>query len=643
MKTKIFKFATTLLCGMFALASCEQKIDPVLPVFPTFEETTVFVEAGSATTLEFEANLDGELSVPAENLQWFWLDRDGDHLEKLPVYAGKNSFTIVASEVEEFDSNRVCEVSLTMGGKTQKIITYIRAAKNRTVALYTAKVDDGEWVYEGGDYTYDYNSTASESLTMMLPKEQVEFSVQVKLEANFDWSLTLPEWLRATNLTNLTNKAGVYEIRLAAIPSKLPLDGATDKLVVKAGDAVVKEYDVTIPACKDIVVSELAETYQVTAEGMYENPLAGMEMSMINSFIFAAEGLSVIAVEQRGEYYYAGAEYVSWVSIELGERETGADADILQSQSVSLTFAPNETTNSRTAYIMALPKSLAGPDFDPAMTPFNAEGTAIKEEYQACIVSTITQEGVVVEEEPFLSVAAGALVEKADAESEVFMYLKSEFSTDEIYTITTNQKKFKINTAESFWGIKLYNFTTTGLVEGEPTSGSIWLDIDPIESDTQLAINSWTENDVEKGVVVFYGEQENLPLAVAYIVYDVNAQGIPAPAAPFTFAYPEIVSGATLEPANAMNGGFWASETGVALENIYILTYTSKTPNTAVINGPAVSSLPFVWYETAGLNIEYMGETQFMVYNSIPVGENDAFCFTGLDYTRYLLVCQNVY
>ena len=641
MKTKIFKFATTLLCGMFALASCEQKIDPVLPVFPTFEETTVFVEAGSATTLEFEANLDGELSVPAENLQWFWLDRDGDHLEKLPVYAGKNSFTIVASEVEEFDSNRVCEVSLTMGGKTQKIITYVRPAKNRTVALYTAKADDWGWLYaESGDYTYDYNTSASESLTMILPKEQVDFSVQVKLEANFDWTLVLPEWLHTAKLTD---KAGVYEIRLASVSSKLPLDGATEKLVVKDGETVVKEYDVTIPACKDIVVSALAETYQVTAEGMYENPLSGTEMPMINSSIFAAEGLSVIAVEQCGEYYYAGAEYVSWVSIELGERETGADADILQSQSVSLTFAPNETDNSRTAYIMALPKSLAGPDFDPTMTPFNAEGTAIKEEYQACIVSTITQEGVVVEEEPFLSVAGGALVEKTDAESEIFMWLNSEFSINEIYTITTNQKKFKINTAESFYNIKLYNHTASGLVLGEPYSGSMWLDIDPIESDTQIAINSWPENDVEKGVVVFYGEQENLPLAVAYIVYDVNAQGIPAPAAPFTFAYPEIVSGATLEPANAMNGGFWASETGVALENIYILTYTSKTPNTAVINGPAVSSLPFVWYETAGLTIEYMGETQFMVYNSIPVGENDAFCFTGLDYTRYLLVCQNVY
>lgn len=641
MKTKIFKFATTLLCGMFALASCEQKIDPVLPVFPTFEETTVFVEAGSATTLEFEANLDGVLSVTGDAPQWFWLDRDGDHLENLPVNAGKNSFTIVASEVEEFDSNRVCEVSLTMGGKTQKIITYVRAAKNRTVALYTAKVEDGEWVYEGGDYTYDYNSTASESLTMMLPKEQEDFSVQVKLEANFDWTLDLPERLSATNLTNLTDKAGVYEIRLAAIPSKLPLDGATDKLVVKAGDAVVKEYDVTIPACKDIVVSKLAETYQVTAEGMYENPLAGMEMPMINSSIFAAEGLSVIAVEQRGEYYYAGADDVSWVSIELGEREIGADAGVLQSQSVSLTFAPNETDNSRTAYIMALPKSLAGPDFDPTMTPFNSEGNAIKEEYQACIVSTITQ---AVEEEPFLSVAGGALVEKTDAESDIFMFLNSEFSTNEIYTITTNQKKFKINTAEGFYSIKLYNFTALGLVPGEPFSGSMWLDINEISSDTQLEINSWPENDVEKGVVVFYGEQENLPLAVAYIVYDVNAEGIPAPAAPFAFAYPDYVSGATLEPANAMNGGFWALETGIPLENIYILTYTSPTPNTAVINGPAVAFPPFVWYENASLTIEYMGETQFMVYNSIPVGEDDAFCFTGTDYmTKYLLICKNLY
>ena len=641
MKTKIFKFATALLGGMFVLASCEQKLEQATPVFPTFEETTVTVEAGSATVLEFEANLDWEISVPAENLQWFWLDDAGQKTDKLSGPAGHVSVTVVASDVEEFDSNRVCEVCLTMGGQTQKIITYFRPAKNRTVVLYTAKADEWGWIWaESGDYTYEYNSTASESLTMILPKEQEDFSVQVKLEANFDWTLVLPEWLQTSNPTN---KAGVYEVRLASVPSKLPLDGATAKLAVKDGETVVKEYDVTIPACKDIVVSQLAATYQVTAEGMYENQLSGMEMPMINSSIFAAEGLTVIAVEQRGDWYYAGAEDVSWVSIELGERETGADADVLQSQSVSLTFTSNENESSRTAYIMALPKSLAGENFDPTTTPFNADGDAIKDEYKACIVSTITQAGVVAEEEPFLSVAGGALVEKTDAESEVFMYLKSEFSTDEIYTITTNQKKFKINTAEGFWSIKLYNYTASGLVEGAPLSGSIWLDIDEITSDTQLAINSWPENDVEKGVVVFYGEQENLPLAVAYIVYDVNAQGIPAPAAPFTFAYPDYVQGATLEPATQMNAGFRASETGVSLENIYILTYTSPTPNTAVINGPAVMSIPFVWYESAGLSIEYMGETQFMVYNSLPVGENDAFCFTGPDYTRYLLICQNVY
>ena len=110
MKTKIFKFATALLGGMFVLASCEEKIEPTLPVFPTFEETTVTVAAGSATPLEFEANLDWEISVPVENLQWFWLDADGQKVDKLSGPAGQVSVSVVASDVEEFDSNRVCEV-----------------------------------------------------------------------------------------------------------------------------------------------------------------------------------------------------------------------------------------------------------------------------------------------------------------------------------------------------------------------------------------------------------------------------------------------------------------------------------------------------------------------------------------------------
>ena len=139
--------AACALCAAMAV-SCEEPeppVPPVEPVFPTMTEKND-VEPGSVLTLSFEANMDWTVSVPSEGLLWFWIQDGEFKVDKLTgkVSEGgkeKISVSIGVSETEEFDVNRSCDVTLTMGGKSQVIAKYMRPAVNRTISVYSAKIN----------------------------------------------------------------------------------------------------------------------------------------------------------------------------------------------------------------------------------------------------------------------------------------------------------------------------------------------------------------------------------------------------------------------------------------------------------------------------------------------------------------------
>ena len=234
---------------MLAVACKPEPQVNVTPVFPDLVQDNN-VAPGSTLTLTFDANADWEVSVPSENLQWFWIKDGSFKVDKVSgkVTAGDKSPVTVqigVSETEEFDTNRSCDVTLTMGGESRIIAKYMRPAKARAMAVYVAKVEDGAFVKEGDSYVYETVEAAASALVWS--DEDRDFRLPVRVESNCSWTMDLPEWVDA-NVPEST--VGIVEFVLTGAS----LEDASGKITFKDGGEALKELSVSIPSCREMSV-----------------------------------------------------------------------------------------------------------------------------------------------------------------------------------------------------------------------------------------------------------------------------------------------------------------------------------------------------------------------------------------------------
>lgn len=238
--------AAFAVCAVMAV-SCEEPVPPVPqvePSFPTLVEKSD-VEPGSVLTLTFDANMDWTVTVPSETFQWFWLNDGSFKVDKLSgkVIDGEServTLSVGVSATEEFDMNRSCDVTLTMGGKSQVIARYMRPAKNRTLNVYVAKAADGDFVMNGtGGFEYGY---ADGPADFLWSAADAEYILPLRVESNCEWTVETPEWL---DIQLPESTTGTIEVILTGAS----LEAATGTLKFIAGDTTLDEIDVNIPAC----------------------------------------------------------------------------------------------------------------------------------------------------------------------------------------------------------------------------------------------------------------------------------------------------------------------------------------------------------------------------------------------------------
>ena len=121
---KIFNiFITALLCAALSFVSCENaNVDDnsssqpanTTPEWPTVIEAEVL--AGEVYTLNINPNVDWVLTIPETMAAYFQIQDGESQVYTLRGKAGEAEVKINVSNIEDFDLNRVCEVSLTMKG-----------------------------------------------------------------------------------------------------------------------------------------------------------------------------------------------------------------------------------------------------------------------------------------------------------------------------------------------------------------------------------------------------------------------------------------------------------------------------------------------------------------------------------------------
>ena len=369
-KNNISGFFAALVMGsaLFA-ASCEKPSEETpAPEFPQLIEKTV--TPGESVTIPVQANLDWEISVPENGLQWFWIQDGAFQLYRLSGKAGEAEVVIGVSATEEFDNDRVCEVTMKMGGESKVIARLVRPSKEKHLTVYVAVVADGEVQFNETGDSYLYETEEAESVDMIWTGS--EFRLPIKVESNYNWSIKTPEWAR---VDVPSDGVGEKNLIVYGVPSAYPLDAASGKLQFMSGEKVVKEYTVNIPGCKDIFsykmdmsLTELEFNYQgqiKVATGFIDGPATG--------YVSGADGIRVIALSRNESGFSADAP--SWLEVNVAEYDRTEGADVLQQRNFTVSAALNEGDN-RHAALLFLPPTLTVAASDLF------EGTEIKEEYK---------------------------------------------------------------------------------------------------------------------------------------------------------------------------------------------------------------------------------------------------------------------
>lgn len=496
-KNNISGFFAALVMGsaLFA-ASCEKPSEETpAPEFPQLIEKTV--APGESVTIPVQANLDWEISVPENGLQWFWIQDGAFQLYRLSGKAGEAEVVIGVSATEEFDNDRVCEVTMTMGGESKVIARLVRPSKEKHLTVYAAVVVDGEVQFNETGDSYLYETEEAESLDMIWTGS--EFRLPIKVESNYNWSIKTPEWAR---VDVPSDGVGEKNLIVYGVPSAYPLDAASGKLQFMSGEKVVKEYVVNIPGCKDIFsykmdmsITELEFNYQgqiKVATGFIDGPASG--------YVSGADGIRIIALSRNESGFSTDAP--SWLEVNVAEYDRTEGADVLQQRNLTVSVALNEGDN-RHAALLFLPPTLTVAASDLF------EGTEIKEEYKQYSVPVTQlssdQEFISMLANPSDMAAGGATFAVSENEDLYSRFGQTRYAYELVYTNQYARDNARMIFTSAVTSYKVFD-----------ENGFLSMTLD---EDMKGGVVDMVSETAQTGHVVLYGTEGNV-LAVIECRFD---------------------------------------------------------------------------------------------------------------------------
>lgn len=499
MKRNIIKIWGLALLASAMVMSCKPDAPVVVeesPVFPEIVENNN-VLPGETLTLSFVPNLDWTVSIPEESIKWFSL-QDGTF--ETDYISGKASETPVevklkVADIEEFDASRTCEVSLTMGKETKVIARYTKQAKDRKIAVYAVQVNEDGFVFGGEDGGYLYDDKEATSINLLWPEGTNGFRTSVKVDANFPWTLTMPEWAEADIPQNTS---GVNTFDILGVPSEYPLDGAAAKMVFKAGETIVKELEITIPSCAGILEFGLegaVTSLKFNGNGDYAVAI-GYEAAPAYGTVFGPQGVSIVAVEKTESGY--GSTECEWVHIKIADWDNSGD--VLQNRTVEYSVDLNEGVE-REAVVFVLPATFNGTIADLF------SGSEIKEEYAANWFS-ITQ-GKASNEflTPISSQSdredVGMYFSKIAGGAVLNWFGQTDFGYKLTYSVPWSLDEGWMYLNKPFHSYKIFDEE-----RNERNSSDFWLSLEATENKRSVRVVMNTEV-LSEGFIAFYDAAEN--------------------------------------------------------------------------------------------------------------------------------------
>ena len=618
MKKQIIRLMTAMVMCAAAVLSigCEPEPDPepeVTPNFPKLVEKVV--KSGETVTLSINPNMAWKVSIPSSSAQYFSLADAAGQLS-MTGEAGAQQIKIKVAELDEFDTDRVCEVALTMNGKTQTIAKLTRMKLARTVNVYLAQYDEANIDFKtDAEGAYVYGSTPVQTLDFLWHNEQ--YMHRVVVETNFKWAIggELPAWL---DPSVTSGEAGRTEVFVRTVKEAYPFAAESVELKIndftnESAPVEVSKLKVNMPACEAVCEVSISPALTFNAEGHYFNASNDtyLEMGAIAT-MNAPKGAELYKIVKNNGYLYASSPAADWITIEWEEEwDAAADKAGVWLRKFFVATTPNEGAE-REGMLVALPRTLASKVSDPDYDLFNADGTALKAEYEQYVVSTIKQEapaeaenkGVIYAND--IETMHAFTADFAELAAGAWPWQNAWAQIPNAYKLTyrSNDSGDDLIFSKPFSRYEIYGFD--GAYGSTYDLSTCWITIEKSASHKELTngykVRMRLGDDAENGLypntqagpdgeneatIVFYDEN-NEAYALIYCVLDPNYMYVPEVSGEVKFADPALAEslGAKLEKVVEGDPDFSAENNYMGVLQ-YRLTHTSAMGAQALLLMPS--------------------------------------------------------
>lgn len=636
MNIKLFKGAMMALLSFSLLSSCVEPEPPAPePNFPT--AITQVMAAGDEVVIAVSPNYDATISLPAELVSYYWINVAGQPAYSYNVKANTSfEIRIHTTDVDYFEAVPSCEITMTMNGVSKVIATLSRSTIERSFTLYAANYVDGAFVKEDGNYVY----SKVESLDLQ-QTSTTEFTLPVKVESNFDWNISYPEWI-ASDATS-TGAAGTTEFVLTSNLVKLPLNGDSQSVKVQDGTQEITSANITIGAIDGVLEVNINENnLNFDAEGAYKS-MDGAIDSPVYANMTSTQNANVIAIGKGVDGWYE-TSYASWVTITVDEWKGD---NMIQTRLVAISADVNEG-DAREAVLFFLPESIANKEgFDPFEDLFNTDGTKVLEKYEQ-YAYVITQDGVSNETSwgyitPSSTPEAMQEVGTSFVKEDASHWLSYSFKSCDIYTLTYSQEwsyeEAELQFGKPYDSVVIYNYDVAKVSSPEDH----WVTFKGYASNSKGRVYMDPDACTEDGKEAFveFKDAEGKSLAVIHCIY--NASAVIGGGDLVSFAYPDFVKNATI--ARVTEGDLFDQyyyEYNTGETQVYQLTYTALDSDVIMplLNVPAFTNIIYHADDDAQwLGYEQQGETQVMITMGGSTAKQGAIIFKDSWMNTVVLIC----
>lgn len=376
------------------------------PNFPA--KTTLGIEVGGTCTIPISPNQAWSVSIDRTQAgEWFWLDDDGMPAYTVRGKAGEHEIVICVSDVEEHDTDRSIDITMTMGSESQVIATVTRGTVERQFDLYLGE-ESGF-----GEVTYEEEPIDAVQTMLTIPWKETSMEPErrpIKIAANFQWRIdSKPEWL--AELSPSEGKPGeTVEILLSGNPTAYPLEDTESELIFcdYNNNEIKYSFRIAIPGCKnkESITINQGTIYTFNAVGEYGKggigstswTLYGTTFQAMAPMITTNEGAigyKIFALDKKevfeGAFLYS---VCNWVQV---HENVLSGNNVLVNTEYRLTTEANtgSRATARTASVVLLPAELAK-DITSANDLIepdpNTYMPSLKEEYRPYELATINQD-----------------------------------------------------------------------------------------------------------------------------------------------------------------------------------------------------------------------------------------------------------